>query len=156
MVRICGALKICCVALNAVGADVQIIRAVVTGLAISDVVAELQREKTVVEVGRIPVVGIRTVALRAVHRKTRRIVVRLLRRVKVLPVAVDAVIADAVKAQLGLRAVAIHARQAAVGPGQRKTVLLVKLGDVIHQPTFLRMAANTVIAHALAVHVLVA
>lgn len=70
-----------------------------------------------------------------------------------LPVAIDAIVADAIKTQSCFRVVAIFTARCGMPAQQRKAVLLVQFRNIIHQPVGWRMTTRTIGAHGLLVDV---
>jgi len=84
---------------------------------------------------------------------TRIAVVGIGGRGVVIGMAIDAIVADAVKTQGCLRYVALIATCGGVGAYERKSIVLVQLRDIVYQPILRGMAASAIHAHGLVVDV---
>lgn len=71
----------------------------------------------------------------------------------IVGVAIDAIVADAVKAQGRLRYVALVAICGGVGAHKGEAIVLVQLRDIVYQPIMRRMTSGAVHAHGLVVDV---
>lgn len=78
------------------------------------------------------------------------------RSLVVFEVAVEALVANAVEAQVSFGSVAVPAISYGVVAEQGKTIVHVKLCDVVHQPMLGAVAAGTVVAQSHLVQVSVA
>lgn len=76
--------------------------------------------------------------------------------VKIIEVASHTIIADAVKTQGGFRLVALIATHHLVRAQQWKSIFLVQLSDVVHQPIVGTVTSGAIIAQCILVNVGVA
>lgn len=151
-------LKIVLVAGEAIGRCVHKVPTNVAAVAVVNLVAFCQWEKAVVARPARPHPA-RTghiVANPAVGRIPRRLVVGRCRRLVLVEVAVDAVVADAVEADIRLRSVTFPAVRHRMVAEQREAVVKMELRDAVHQPVLRAVAAGAIGAHRLLVQVGVA
>lgn len=106
-----------------------------------------------VDVLRRPIQCGDIVANDAIGGITRVAVVGISGRGVVIGMAIDAIVADAVKAQGRLRYVALVATSGGVGAHKGEAIVLVQLRDIVYQPILRGMAAGAVHAHGLVVDV---
>ena len=151
-----GALEIVLVAGDAVAGRVRVVAVEVALGAVLDLVSLGQGEEAVVEAAGTPSEATGVMAFGAVLRVPRSLVVGVLGGPEILRVAVEAVVAQPVEAQLGFALVAVEAVCRGVGAQQGETVVLVQLGDIVHQPVGGIVAAGAVLPRGLLMHVGVA
>lgn len=121
--------------------------------AIRYIVPFLQWEKVVVDKLGRPAEAVDAVAFRAIGGKAGACVVGVGGGLVVFQVAVHAIIPDPVKFQGRCRDVALVAVQHCMNAQQREAIIVMQLGDVVHQPILGRMAAGAVRTDGNAVHV---
>ena len=153
VVRVFRRLKIGLVASETIGRRICKITCRMAGRTIIYFVTFGQWEKAMVNDLRVPAQIIDVVALRAVGRKPGRRMVGVGRGMEVVEVAVDAVVADAVEAQSRFREVAVGTGCLGMPSQQWEPVVLVQLGDIVHQPVFAAVAAGAIVAEGHLVHV---
>lgn len=117
-----------------------------------------QWEKQVVGSSRYPepFIGGHVVTSHTVGRKTRRQVVGGGCCLVSIAVAVDTIVANAVKLQTRFRYMTVDATRCIVPSQQRKPVFHMQLGNIIHQPIVCVVTAGTVHAYRLLVYIDVA
>lgn len=72
---------------------------------------------------------------------------------KIIEVAIDAIVADAVETELCFGGVAVGTGNNSVGAQERESVVDVQFGDVVDEPVVGCMASRAIHAHCLLVHV---
>lgn len=115
-----------------------------------------QRKEIMLHEGGGPAVTCGVMALVAIGGEAGGDVVRLPGRRVLVPVTIDALIADPLERQGVLRNVTIHTTGREMRTKERESVLFVQFRDIIHQPGLLRMAACTIVAHRHGMHIRVA
>ena len=112
-----------------------------------------QWKKVVADAIGSPAKAIHTVTFLAVGRKTRLPVVGVCGCAEIIQVAIHTIIAYAVEIQGRFRNVAFLTTQGCMRPQKRKTIVLMQLGDVVHQPVRRSMATGAVRPNSGAVHI---
>lgn len=102
---------------------------------------------------RFPVDRSGVVAVGTVGRKTGIAVARIGRGHEISPVAVDAGIADAVKLKPGFRGMAFITVGRRMRTQQRKSVVGMQFGNVIHQPAAAAVTPAAVVPDGIAVYI---
>ena len=128
----------------------------VAACAILDLVATGQWEEVVVGELRAPTRTHRVVAFDAIGGEAGTRMVREPGSVEFVDVAVDTIVPDASERQRIVSHMAIHTAEVAVRADEREAVLLVQLGDIIHQPGPWGVASRAVVAHGHRVNIGVA
>lgn len=149
MIGILGGLEIGLMAGHTLGGSVLVAAIGMTLGAIGDGVTQGQWKKTVVHLICIPIDLIDVVAFRTVGGKVVLDVIRARGRLKILEVAIDAVISQSVETKSGLGLVTVKTGDGRVGADQWETVIKMDLGDIIHQPVVGRMTSRTILTYGL-------
>jgi len=113
-------------------------------------------KEVVVDILGRPVEPEDVVALAAILGETRFLVVGVGGRLVIVPVAIDAIVPDAVEAKRGFRDMAFEATHGAVCADEGESVFVVQLADVVDQPVVGIVAPGAIRPHGLLVHVRVA
>lgn len=144
-----GRAEIVFVAGETVGGGVGKIAVGMAGVAVGNIVAVGQGEEAVIGIAGYPFPGGagHIVTNHTVFRIAGGFVVGAGSGGEVLKVAINAVVADAVKTEFGFRGMALVAGCCDVVAEQGKAVVLMELGNVVHQPVFGRVAAGAVVAY---------
>ena len=132
MVWVFCCFKICLMASKAIRRGICKVACDMAGCAIADFVTVGQWEKTMVNNLGIPPGFIDVVAFHTVGGKPGSLVVGVGRGLEFVEVAVEAVVADSVKAQGCFREVAVGAGRPGMCAQQWKPVVLVQLGDIVN------------------------
>lgn len=138
---------------NTIRRSIGIIAVGVAFGAIGYVVSFGQGEKIVFNLIGRPVESGNIVAIRAIGGKARILVVGVGGGSEVRSMAIDAFVANPLEAQRRFRLVAIGTGGKGMCAEKRETVILMQLGNIIHQPVFGVVASGTIFTDCAVVHI---
>ena len=124
--------------------------------AIHNFVSFCQGKEVVFNLICCPVEAGDVVAFCAIGGKTGVFVVGVSGGGKIREVAIDTIISDPLEAQGGFRFMAVGTSGRGMCANERESVILMQLGNIVHQPIFRIVAAGAVISDRSVVHIGVA
>jgi hypothetical protein len=123
---------------------------------IHDIMSFGQGEKFMIDILGSPVKSIYAVTFNTVRGKICGGMVRVRCGGIFIHMTIDAIIADPVEPEIGVRYMAVITARGVMGTKKGEPIVKMQLRDIGHQPVFGGMAPGAIHAHSLVVHVCMA